>query len=250
MDEIPPPDLSFPPVVVLVEPQLGENIGMVARAMGNCGLAELRLVNPRDGWPNRKAQATAAGGEPVIAAAKLFADAPSAVADLQRVYAVTARERDMAKPVVTPRQAATEIRADRGASRMGLMFGREAKGLTNDEVALADAILMIPVNPSCRSLNLAQAVFATAHEWLVAGDATPPVREVLCGDGVPATKEELNGLIDHLERELVESGFLTIEGKRAVMVRNLKNLFQRAQLTDREVRTLRGIIVSLRGKKA
>lgn len=249
MDTPAPPDLTHPPAVVLVEPQLGENIGMVARAMGNCGLTELRLVRPRDGWPNPKAVAAAASAEAVVANARLYDDARRAVADLQRVYAATARERDMGKPVATPRQAAAEIRAEGVARKIGILFGREAKGLTNDEVALADTILMIPVNPACWSLNLAQAVYAVGYEWLVAGDSTPPLREVLGGDGVPATKEELNGLIDHLERELVASGFLTIEEKRPIMVRNLKNLFQRARMTDREIRTLRGIIVSLTGKK-
>ena len=234
------------PVVILVRPQLGENIGMVARAMLNCGLSDLRLVQPRDGWPNRRAISPASGADSVIGAARLFETTAAAVADLERVYAATARPRDMTKDQVTPRQAAVEIRAlTATGGRSGFLFGGEAMGLDNDDVALGDAILSVPLNPAFRSLNLAQAVFVAAYEWFQSGlDGLG--RDALWPKATrPATKAELLGFFAQLEDALDASGFLHVTEKRPVMVRNLRNIFQRAGLTEQEIRTLRGVVTSL-----
>ena len=234
------------PAMVLVHPQLGENIGMAARAMLNCGLGELRLVRPRTGWPNPMAEAPAAGAVAVLDAARVFDTVAEAVADLQVLYATTARPRDLVKPVVTPRRAAEEMRAHAVAGRrVGVLFGREAKGLDNDDVALADAVLSVPLNPGFASLNLAQAVFAVAYEWFQAGDATPPADLPVPKDTRPANKAELVALFEHLEGELDACGFLRVREKRPIMVRNLRTAIQRAHLTEQEVRTLRGVIACL-----
>jgi len=263
------------PVVILVDPQLGQNIGMVARAMLNCGLEELRLVRPRDGWPNSAAESAASGAGVVLEQTRLFDTTAEAVADLTRVYAATARPRGMITPVVTPRQAAAELRAvqaegtgaeDTGAqetgaeetgaeetgagrTRAGVMFGPERSGLVNDDIALADTVLSVPLNPAFASLNLAQAVFVVGYEWLIAGseaDSGAPGRELSLAATRPATKAELIGLFERLEAALDARGFLYPAEKRPTMVRNLRNLFQRAQLTEQEVRTLHGIVSLLR----
>jgi tRNA/rRNA methyltransferase len=233
------------PAIVLVDPQLGENIGMVARAMLNCGLGGLRLVRPRDGWPSDAAAAAAAGADKVLAAARLFDTTAQAVADLDLVYAATVRERDMIKTVVTPGQAAADMRAHVATGGFsGVLFGPEAIGLCNDDVALADAIVTAPINPDFGSLNLAQAVMLVGYAWFQAADTTPETKMATPATR-PATKAELMGLFEHLERELDESGFLRVTEKRPIMVRNLRNLLQRAGLTEQEVRTLRGVIASL-----
>lgn len=236
------------PAIILVEPQLGENIGMVARAMLNCGLSELRLVNPREPWPNDKAEAAASGADIVLAGARLFQTTGEAIADLAHVYATTARPRDMVKRVLTPRQAGAELRsfAERREGA-GILFGKEAKGLHNDDVALAEAIVAAPLNPAFSSLNLAMAVLLVAYEWLVAAAPAPtPGGEMVIGkDTRPAARAELSGLFAHLEGELDTCGFLRVAGKRPIMVRNLRNIFVRASLTEQEVRTLRGVIACL-----
>ncbi len=236
------------PAVILVDPQLGQNIGMVARAMLNCGLEELRLVRPRDGWPNSAAESAASGADVVLEQTRLFDTTAEAVADLTRVYAATARPRGMITPVVTPRQAAAELRAA-GRTRAGVMFGPERSGLVNDDIALADTVLSVPLNPTFASLNLAQAVFVVGYEWLIAGseaDSGAPGRELSLGATRPATKAELIGLFERLEAALDARGFLYPVEKRPTMVRNLRNLFQRAELTEQEVRTLHGIVSLLR----
>jgi len=240
---------AHPPAVVLVEPQLGENIGMVARAMLNCGLTELRLVRPRDGWPNPAAVAASSGADLVIEGARVFETTVAAIADLHRVYAASARERGMVKPVVTPRQAATEMRelAARGG-RVGLLFGPERSGLFNDDVALGDALLQVPLNPAYSSLNLAQAVLLVAYEWYQWGDATP-AGEVPLHGGLPAEKAQLIGFFERLEDTLDEVGFFFPPEKRPGMVRNLRSLFERAVPTEQEVRTLQGILSALQGAK-
>ncbi len=240
-----PRDQGQPPAIILVDPQLGENIGMVARAMLNCGLDDLRLVRPRDGWPNVKAVAAAAGADAVLERARLFAATADAIADLNQVYAATARQRAMVKPVLTPRRAASEMRAlgARGG-RPGVLLGPEAMGLDNDDVALADAIVMAPLNPAFMSLNLAMATLIVAYEWFQAGDGTPD-RALPLNGSVAAGKKELLGLFEHLERELDACGFLFVSEKRPIMVRNLRNMLQRAELTEQEVRTLRGVIAGL-----
>jgi tRNA/rRNA methyltransferase len=239
------------PAVVLIKPQLGENIGMAARAMLNCGLADMRLVAPRDGWPNPAAVAAASGATLVLDNARVFDTTQEAIADLNLVYASTARVRGMVKPVVTPRRAADEIRtAHASGDRAGILFGPEAKGLNNDDVALSDAILMAPLNPGFSSLNLAQAVLLIGYEWFQAGVDVPDRELVMPTDTRPANKQELAYLYEHLESELDACGFLHVEEKRPIMVRNLRNMLQRADLTEQEVRTLRGVIVGLvQGKR-
>jgi tRNA/rRNA methyltransferase len=240
------------PAIILSEPQLGENIGACARAMANFGLSDLRLVNPRDGWPNEKAAAMAAGAAGVVAAARVYGSVAQAVGKLQLVYAATARDRTMAKPVLTPPEAAGRLReaAARGVAT-GLLFGNERAGLTNDEVALADCIVTIPTDDAgFSSMNLGQAVLLLAYEWFKAGDQTPPERIDHGGGQVPAPREELILLFEHLEEELEKGGFLFPPGNRPGMIRNLRSILHRARLTDQEVRTLRGVIVALtKGKK-
>lgn len=233
------------PAVVLVAPQLGENIGTASRAMLNFGLSDLRLVSPRDGWPNERARAAASGADLVIDNAQLFARSEEAVADLDYVIATTARTRDMVKPVLTPESAALKLRqviAEGG--RAGVLFGPERTGLTNDDVALADAVLMVPVNPAFASLNLAQAVLLIGYEWFKAADRTP-AEQIDYLQTRPANKEELLGFFEHLERELDRFGFLKPPEKRPSMVRNLRNMFHRAAMTEQEVRTMRGVVAAL-----
>jgi len=233
------------PAVVLVEPQLGANIGAAARAMLNFGLADLRLVRPRDRWPSPEAVANASGADEVLARARLFDTLAEAVGDLSYVLATTARARDMTKDVLTPDAAAAELRAAavRGEGS-GVVFGRESTGLDNDALALADAVIAVPSNPGFSSLNLAMAVLLVGYEWYRAGEGTP-AQAVLSGRARAATKAELLGLFEQLEAELDACGFLRVADKRPTMVRNLRNLFQRARLTEQEVRTLRGVITGL-----
>ncbi len=233
------------PAVILVKPQMGENIGAAARAMLNFGLTDLRLVAPRDGWPNETARAMASGADTVIDGARVFEATGPAVGELTCVYATTARDRDMVKPVMTPAAAAADMRARHAAGeRTGLLFGGERAGLDNDDVALADVIVTIPVNPAFASLNLAQAVLLLGYEWFKAGDATPAVM-LEPGRTVPATRAQVIGFFEHLESALDETGFLWPPEKRPSMVRNLRNMWHRISLTQQDVQTLRGIIVSL-----
>ncbi len=237
------------PAVVLVDPQLGENIGMVARAMLNCGLGDLRLVRPRDGWPNPAAENAASGATEVLARARLFYTLGDAIADLDRLYAATARPRDLTKPVVTPRQAALELRQGEAAGRAtGLLFGPERSGLTSDDVALADAVVQVPLNPAFSSLNLAQAVLLLGYEWFQSA-AEAPARRLPMGFSRPATKAELLNFFQRLEAALDDSGFLHPPERRPAMVRNLRSLFARADLSEQEVRSLHGIVSALTGKK-
>jgi tRNA/rRNA methyltransferase len=234
------------PAVILVEPQLGENIGMAARAMLNCGLVDLRLVRPREAWPNDKAVAAASGADRVLEAARLYPSVEAAIADLSLVFATTARDRYMTKRLVTPRQAALELRTCvAGGGRAGILFGRESRGLDNDEVAFADAILAAPLNPAFRSLNLGMAVLLVGYEWFQLADATPADQLVMPPETRPADKRSLQALYEHLEAELDDCGFLRNLEKRPSMVRNLRNMLGRARLTEQEVRTLRGIITCL-----
>jgi tRNA/rRNA methyltransferase len=222
---------------------MGENIGAAARAMANFGLSDLRLVAPRDGWPNARAEAMAAGGLSVIQAARIAPDVPAAIADLTLVFAATARQRELEKPVLTPRQAMARARAEiaRGG-RPGLLFGPEASGLSNGEIAPAAAILAIPVDPACSSLNLAQAVAVTAYEWLagVTPDAAAPDLS-----RPRATLAEIAGLTEHLETELEARGFFFPPAKAETMRVNLRAAFARGDFTQAEVHALRGAIKSL-----
>ena len=245
------------PVVILVRPQLGENIGFAARAMANFGLSELRLVAPRDGWPNPKAEAAAAVAEGLTQAAKIYDGVEAATADLHFLLASTARPRDMVKPVMTPESAAREIASRRAlGQRAGILFGAEQSGLDNDTIALADAIVTAPVDPHFASLSLPQAVLLLAYEWLKAqGDAPSlgrattfdgPAEEGLALDHTrPATRREIFGLFAHLEGELDRAGFLRPPEKRARIVRNIRNMFHRMGLTEQDIRTWRGIVTAL-----
>lgn len=240
------------PAVVLVRPQLGENIGAAARAMLNGGLSDLRLVRPREPWPSPRALAAASGADAVVESARLYPTLEAAVADLRLVYASTARPRDIVKPVLTPREAAAAMRsapADGSASGAGcgVVFGPERTGLDNDEVALADAVLNVPLNPAYASLNLAQAVMLVAYEWFQSGLAEPRPRR-FDRRKPAATKAELAALLEHLELELDAAGFFLPVPKRPGMVRNLRNVFTRAALTEQEVRTLHGVVTTLAGR--
>lgn len=237
------------PAIVLVDPQLGENIGMVARAMLNCGLSELRLVRPRDGWPNPAAEKAASGAAEVLAGARLYDTTAAALADLRRVYAATARRRDLVKPLVTPRAAAAELRACAAESTAaGVMFGPERAGLTSDDVALADAVLEVPLNPAFASLNLAQAVLVVGYEWFQAGVARPG-RTVPLGATRPATQAEFDGFFARLEAALEAAGFFWPPEKRPGMLRSLRSLFRRLAPTEQDLRTLHGIVSALGGAK-
>ena len=237
------------PVIVLVRPQLGENIGMAARAMLNCGLSALRLVAPRDGWPNPKAERAASGADVVLDKAKVFDSVADAVADLEHVVATTARNRELSQRILTARSAAREIRAWTGEGRkVGILFGPERTGLENDDMVHADTALSIPLNPQFSSLNVAQAVLLVAYEWAAAADATPADRMADHATR-PATKDELQNLFDHLERALDQSGFLRHKAMRPTMVNNLRALLQRAHMTEQEVRTFHGVIKFLSKSK-
>ena len=241
------------PVIILVRPQLSENIGTTARAMLNCGLTDLRLVAPREDWLGSRAFAAASGADRVLLGATVFESTADAVGDLQRVWATTARSRFMTKPMDTPKSAAAAMRAIAAEQSMGVLFGPERTGLENDDLVLADTVLTVPVNPDYASLNLAQCVLLVAYEWFQAGlDATPPAK-MTRGAEAPASKDKLIGFFDHLERELDECGFLRVAEKRPTMVRNIRNMFQRAGLTGQEIQTLHGIVhelVTYRHKKA
>ena len=240
---------SGAPAIVLVRPQLAENVGAAARAMLNCGLTDLRLVAPRDGWPDERAVPTASGATSVLDRVRVFDTLEAAIADLELVYAATARRRDMIKPVVTPRRAADEMhRAIAGGQRCGIVFGPERTGLESEEVVLASAILTVPLNPAFSSLNLAQAVLLVAWEWLAAADGTPG-RETPYAQSPPATSAQLLDFFDHLEAQLDEAGFFRTPELRPSMVRALRNLLRRAEPSDQEVRTLHGVLVALSRKR-
>ncbi len=235
-----------PPSVILVEPQLGENIGTAARAMMNCGLVDLRLIDPKEDWLSEKALAACSGADDILRNARRFVTTEEAVADLETVYATTARRREMVKTVMTARAAATDIRARTTAGqRIGLLFGRERIGLTNHELGLANTIIEVPLNPAHSSLNLAQAVLIVGYEWFQAGYDGPDA-VTSYNNSTPVTKELLQELFDHFEKELILCGFLRNDEKRPSMIVNLRNLLQRAELTVQEVRTLHGIIKELR----
>ncbi len=256
MKENKTPAVLVAPAIILVEPQLGENIGAAARAMANFGLSDLRLVAPRDGWPNEAARASAALAVNIVDRAALFGTLAAAVADLHYVAATTARSRFLAKPVLAPDSAALDIFERRAQGwRCGILFGKERTGLENSDLAIADAIMTAPVDPAFASLNLAQSVLLFAYEWrkLTAPDSLGrQLPDAPQGAGPrfkasrPAERHELLGFFEHLERELDECGFLFPPEKRETMVNNIRTMFARMAPTEQEVRTLRGIIANLR----
>ncbi len=244
------PPLGGGPAVILVRPQRAVNIGMCARAMANFGLDDLRLVNPREGWPRSDdyrevAYSAAAGATALLDAARVFDGVGAAVADCHRVYAATARERGQAKAVMTPSvaMAATSAAAD---EKHAILFGPERTGLDNDEVAIADAIVTFPSSPAYASLNLAQAVLLCGYEWFKAahGDAPPP-STIPRASSPPAQRQMLLAFFDYLEARLDENGFFRPVTKKPGMRRNLRNIFHRMELTQQDVRTLWGAVVRL-----
>jgi tRNA/rRNA methyltransferase len=233
------------PIVILVEPQLGENIGAAARAMANFGLSQLRLVNPRQGWPNDKARMMATGAGRVLDAALLYPTLAAAIADCNFVLATTARAHDQAKPVIGPEQAAPLMAPRIGAGEnVALLFGRERNGLENDEVALADTIVTLPVNPAFASLNLAQAVVIVAYEWFkLVGAGTLPF--AMPNKSAAAPKQQLLAFFESVERELEQVEFFRPPDKRETMQINLRNIFTRMAPTQQDIQTLHGVIMAI-----
>jgi tRNA/rRNA methyltransferase len=234
-----------PPAIILVRPQLAENIGMCARAMMNFGLEEMRLVAPRDGWPKKGARQASSGAASILDKASLFDSVEEAIADLNFVFATTARERGQIKRVLAADEAARETLTVTGSGgRVGVLFGPERMGLSNDEVVLADAILSFPVNPEFSSINLAQSVLLVGYEWwkAISGGQAPiaPMRA-----SPPATRAHLLAFFAYLERELDAASFFTPEEKRPIMQRNLRNIWHRLELTEQDVQTLRGVVAAL-----
>lgn len=233
------------PVVILVEPQLGENIGAAARVMANFGLSRLRLVKPKQAWPNPKARIMAAGADRILDAAELYDTLPAAIADCTFVAATTARAHDQAKPVFSPEECARRI-APRVAAEetVAIVFGRERNGLENDEVGLADCIITFPVNPAFASLNLAQAVALVAYEWFKCG-ASGALPFAMPEKSRAAPKEQLLAFFTNLERELERVEFFRPAEKRETMVINLRNIFARMQPTQQDIQTLHGVIMAI-----
>src|SRR6202795_2152086 len=233
------------PIVILVEPQLGENIGMAARAMGNFALSRLRIVNPRDGWPNVHARRAASGADHVLDHVELFDTVEQAVADCTLLFATTARAHDQAKPVVAPEAAARQMAGQiKGGGTVGILFGRERYGLQNEEVALADRIITFPVNPGFASLNLAQAVLLIGYEWfkLSTEGALPfsmPERSER------ASQHQMQAFFDNLVRELDKVEFLRPAEKRETMLVNLRNIFSRMEPTKQDMHTLHGVVMAI-----
>ncbi|WP_417514999.1 RNA methyltransferase [Minwuia sp.] len=245
-------DQAIPqPAIILVKPQLGENIGAAARAMLNFGLGEMRIVAPRDGWPNDAARAMASRADEVLDNAQLFDTTEAAIADLQHVFATTARGRELSKPVITPRQTAERgVRALGQGQKVGILFGGERAGLDNDDVALARAVVQIPTNPAFSSLNLAQAVLLCAYEWRLAaleGETHVPDFDEM---DRPVAAAQMTAFLEFMTDELDRAGmFRLIEDKRPVMLRNMRAMFHRAEMRDHEVRTLFGMVRALSGHR-
>ncbi len=238
--------LTGGPAIILVEPQLGENIGMVARAMANFGLSELRLVNPRDGWPSEKAVAAASRANHVIEGTRVFDTLRVAIADLNFVYATTARERDGFKPVRGPVEAGRALRhRETTGEKTGILFGRERFGLDTEEVGLADEIVTFPVNPAFASLNIAQAVLLMSYEWMKSGLESEHETAFGGDDTEPADKLTLHGLFDHLEEALSVRGYFRPADKKPKMIDNLRAVLTRPGFGEAEIKVLRGVIRSL-----
>lgn len=238
-----------PPIIILAEPQLGENIGSAARAILNFGLTELRIAAPRDGWPNPAAEPLAAGAFEAGVTVTAFDSVEDAVADLGYLVAATARPREMEKPVTNAGGAVELLKAQ--TARTGVLFGSEAQGLSNDHIARCDAIMTYPVNPAFASLNLAQAVIVFAAAWGDAEGREGRFEGKNAGVDIPASREELIGMFEHFEYELERAGYFYPPDKTPLMTRNLRNAFIRGQWTTQEVRTFRGAIKALalgRGK--
>jgi tRNA/rRNA methyltransferase len=237
-----PGDHPGKPIIVLVRPQLGQNIGKAARAMLNFGLTEMRLVAPRDGWPNPDAGPSASGADVVLENAQLFDTAEAAIADCSQVFASTVRRRDLVMPVLGPEQMADRIHASN--ERAAILFGAERSGLETEEVALANAIVTVPINPDFGSLNLAQAVILLAYEWSKrTGLAQPPVKEL----EPAAVHGEVEGLIGQLNEELDKKGYFHPPSRTQATKNTLRTIFTKTGWSSREVKAVRGIIRALVG---
>ena len=232
--------MTAKPVIILVRPQLGQNIGKTARAMLNFGLTELRLVAPRDGWPNPEAGPAASGADVVLKRARVFATAQEAIADCSHVFASTVRRRDLVMPVVGPPEMAERIGAS--TQRSAILFGPERSGLETEEVALADAIVTVPINPEFASLNLAQAVILLAYEWSKRSELTQPTARDL---EPPAPHGELEGLIAQLNEELDAKGYFHPPSRTAATKNTLRTIFTKTRWSSREVKAIRGVIRAL-----
>lgn len=241
------------PAVILIGTQLGENVGTTARAMLNFGLSDLRLVRPKCGWPNVKALKACSGATEVLNRVRLYESTDEATADLRLVLATTARPRDLPKPVVTAAEAGRDLRstmADGYAA--GILFGPERTGLSNDDLIYADAVLSVPLNPGYSSLNLAQAVLLIAYEWFQTSNPDRPKPSTTKARR-PATKGELQGLLNHVAEELDDTNFFRTPDRRQSMLQSMKVLIQRANLREPDVHLLRGMVKALargRGRSA
>ena len=232
--------MTAKPVIILVRPQLGQNIGKTARAMLNFGLTELRLVAPRDGWPNPEAGPAASGADVVLKRARVFATAQEAIADCSHVFASTVRRRDLVMPVLGPPEMAERIGAS--TQRSAILFGPERSGLETEEVALADAIVTVPINPEFASLNLAQAVILLAYEWSKRSELSQPTAKDL---EPPAPHGELEGLIEQLNGELDAKGYFHPPSRTAATKNTLRTIFTKTRWSSREVKAIRGVIRAL-----
>jgi tRNA/rRNA methyltransferase len=239
-------DDTLAPVIILDRPQLAENVGTAARAMLNCGLTQMRLVQPREDHLSEKAISASSGAVEVLQQARVFDSLEEAVGDLKRVYATTARRRGMIKPLMTPKRAVIDMHAQAQAGNAtGILFGKERTGLENDALALSDVIVEAPLNPAYCSLNLAMAVLLVGYEWYQV-KVDPPAEQLVTNQTQMAGKDMVLRFFGHLEAELDASGFLRVADKRPSMVRNIRNIFLRANPTETEVRTLHGIVKELR----
>lgn len=244
--------MTNPPAIILVHPQLVENIGMAARAMGNCALPEMCIVKPRDPWPlpedvKHRMTANSAGADKILENAKIFETVEEAIADLNFVYATTARNNDMTNRIFTANAAAPDMVARSSADqKVGVMFGPERSGLTNEYIALANAKITIPLNPDFSSLNLAQCVLLIGYEWFQAQDETPDL-QTYQGRSAPATSKEYLNFYQRLEDELSAVGFFPNEEMKPTIARNLQSMLRRAEMTEQEVRTWHGVISALIG---
>ena len=235
-------EASSKPVIVLVRPQLGQNIGKAARAMLNFGLTEMRLVNPRDGWPNPDAGPAASGADIVLEQAEVFDTVQAAIADCSTVYATTVRRRDLVMPVLTPESMADRIAAT--AERTAILFGAERSGLETEEVALANAIVTVPINPELASLNLAQAVILLAYEWSKRSAlAVPPAKEL----EPPAPHSEIEGMIGQLDQALVDKGYFHPPSRTQATRNTIRTIFTKTGWSSREIKAVRGIFRALVG---
>lgn len=239
------PFSPYDPVIILVRPQLAVNIGTTARAMANGGLFHLRLVAPRDGWPQERAWYASSGADRILEEAQVFETVDEAIADLHRVFATCPRPRHIIKPLMTARGAATELRAiTQRQLKAGILFGPERAGLDNEDMARADTLIRYPLNPGFMSLNLAQAVLIMAYEWFLTEDQTRE-RTLMTNETHIATKGEMNNFMNHLFKDLEETGFLRNEQKKPGMIRNIRHLFARGEVTEQELRTLHGVVRAL-----